>query len=121
MSKNFRLIDDGYPTFKKIVTGKKWIGRVCRRAGGDYIGLIGHTTFVAPTEAEAFDEVVARHLGYANAAGLRGHNAKILQKRRAAKAETQELVERFRSGDINEKIRVIDSVFDRMKRDMGKC
>lgn len=118
-SKRFRLIDDGYPTFKKIVTGKKWVGRVCKRVDGDYLGIIGKTVFAAPTEDEAFEEVVARHLGYANAAGLQGRNAIVRQQNKAHKAEVRETVNRYLSATTtSERFEVLDSLFARMKRNM---
>lgn len=69
----YRLVDDGYATFKKIKIGVREIGQV-RRGAGSYIGIIGKTVWVAKSEDEAFKEVVARYSGFANyaAASSRG-------------------------------------------------
>jgi len=72
----YRLQDCGYPTYKKIVTGRKWIGRVCKVPGG-YLGIIGKTEFKAATERQAFDEVVSRHLGFSSSSALDQHNRQV--------------------------------------------
>jgi len=73
----YRLVDDGYSTFKKIMCGRKWVGRVCLNAnGGGYFARIKmakgpDVEFVGATEREAFDECAARALGAPNVAALR--------------------------------------------------
>jgi len=61
----YRLVDDGYATFKKIKIGARAIGQV-RRTAGAYVGIIGKTTWIAKSEDEAFKEVVAHYSGFAN-------------------------------------------------------
>lgn len=51
----YTLRNDGYSMFKKIMSGAKWIGRVCRKADGTYLGIIGKTEAMASTEREAFN------------------------------------------------------------------
>lgn len=81
---NYRLIDDGYPTFKKIIHNRKWVGRVAKVKTG-YMGIIGKTEFTAATEREAFAEVVARHLGYDCAAALDRKNRQVRAHNREAR------------------------------------
>ena len=38
----YKLRDDGYANFKKIMNGRKWVGRVSRTTGG-FLGKIGIT------------------------------------------------------------------------------
>ena len=55
----YKLRDDGYPTFKKIVNGTKWVGRVSQTAGG-FLAKIGDHEAEAITETAALREVVAK-------------------------------------------------------------
>jgi len=55
----YKLRDDGYPTFKKIVNGTKWVGRVSQTAGG-FLAKIGDHEAEAPTESAALRDVVAK-------------------------------------------------------------
>lgn len=82
----YYLRDDGYPTFKKIIAGKKWVGRVCRHADGDYVGTIGNDSVRAPTEVSAFEEVSARAMGYSSADELKAKNAVARRAKRVANA-----------------------------------
>lgn len=100
MGKSYSLRDEGFPTYKKIVTGRKWVGRVCKVPGG-YLGIIGKAEFTAPTEGEAFEEVVARHLGYSSAAALRSKNARVRAANRATRAQAQEVVDGMLRGDFS--------------------
>ena len=63
-AKRFTLKDDGYPTFKKIMRGRHWVGRVCKHANGGYLGVIGKLFVRGATEMEAFNEVCAQSLDY---------------------------------------------------------
>lgn len=89
----YRLQDAGYSTFKKIVTDGKWVGRVCVHADGGYLGIIGPVTIKARTEREAFDEVVARDLGFASAAALAVHNARVRATNRIRRAHVAAVVD----------------------------
>jgi hypothetical protein len=55
----YKLRDDGYPTFKKIINGRKWVGRVSQTAGG-FLAKIGDYEAEALTEIAALREVVAK-------------------------------------------------------------
>jgi len=55
----YKLRDDGYPTFKKIMNGRKWAGRVIQTPGG-FLAKIGDHEAEAPTEIAALREVVAK-------------------------------------------------------------
>jgi hypothetical protein len=59
----YKLRDDGYATFKKIMNGRQWVGRVSQTAAG-FLAKIGDH------EAEAQSEILA----------LRGVVAKVSQK-----------------------------------------
>lgn len=100
MSNSYRLVDEGYPTYKKIVSGRKWIGRVCKLKGA-YLGIINQKggsklEFLAKTEDEAFREVVARHLGYPNHAAMATNNSVVRavnkQHRREAQYVASEMI-----------------------------
>ena len=68
---SYRMIEVG-PTcsFKKIMHGRKWVGRVCKHADGGFLGVIGKLTAHRPTEREAFEEVCALQMGFGSAAEL---------------------------------------------------
>jgi hypothetical protein len=55
----YKLRDDGYPTFKKIMNGRKWVGRVSQTTGG-FLAKIGNYEVEALTEIAALREVVAK-------------------------------------------------------------
>jgi hypothetical protein len=58
----YKLRDDGYANFKKIINGRKWVGRVSQSAGG-FFAKIGSHEAEALTEMAAFREVVAKVQG----------------------------------------------------------
>ena len=68
---------EGTCTFQKITSGRKWVGRICQHADGDWLGIIGKLMVKRPTAALAFDDVVAEHLGYASGAVLRARNSRV--------------------------------------------
>jgi hypothetical protein len=55
----YKLRDDGYPTFKKIMNGRKWVGRVSQTTSG-FLAKIGEYEAEAITEIAALREVVAK-------------------------------------------------------------
>ncbi len=55
----YKLRDDGYANFKKIMNGRKWVGRVSKTASG-FLGKIGNYEAEAVTEMAALREVVAK-------------------------------------------------------------
>lgn len=95
-----RLVDHGFP-FKKIMEGKKWIGRVFRMGDGSgYVGKIGDLQVTRPTEIEAFDEVGARYLGHASAAALRSSNRRVRQARRVVNAAADYAIDEMMRGNF---------------------
>ena len=60
--KMYKLRDDGYANFKKIINGRKWVGRVSQITGG-FHAKIGIHEAEALTEAAALQEVVAKVQG----------------------------------------------------------
>jgi hypothetical protein len=57
--KMYKLKDDGYADFKKIVNGRKWVGRVSRTDSG-FLAKIGGHEAEALTEIAALREVAAK-------------------------------------------------------------
>jgi hypothetical protein len=55
----FKLRDDGYASFKKIMNGRRWVGRVSQTANG-FLAKIGNHQAEALTEMAALHEVVAK-------------------------------------------------------------
>ncbi len=96
----YRLVDHGYP-FKKIMRGREWVGRVCRHAEGGFLGIIGKDSLRAPSEVEAFEEIVARAMGFSCAAALRAKNARVRgAKRMIARAADAAMDEYYATGNI---------------------
>jgi hypothetical protein len=97
----YRLHDDGYPTFKKIMQGRKWVGRVCKSVDpAGYLGIIGKTTVRAPTEKAAFEAVVAKHLGYNDVSELNEINREVKAVNRVRKAQAREVVDEMIRGNF---------------------
>lgn len=97
---SYRLIDVGYPTFKKIVNGKKWVGRVCRCSDGTYLGIIGKTESRSRSEREAFADVVARHLGYPDVEALNDHNRAVKAHRRVSRQNARFVLDEMMRGNF---------------------
>lgn len=74
---------EGSETFHRIYNKRKTVGRVCQHADGGWLGIIGKTTVRRSTPRQAFDDVVAIHLGYPSGAALREKNRRVAQVRRA--------------------------------------
>ena len=55
----YKLRDDGYASFKKIMNGRRWVGRVSQTANG-FLAKIGNHQAEALTEMAALHEVVAK-------------------------------------------------------------
>lgn len=85
-----RLVNVDMP-YKKIMQGRKWIGRTWKGVDGYYARVSGATSpsriEVGPyhTERQAFDEVAARHFGQTDAAALRAHNAEVRASNRVVR------------------------------------
>lgn len=98
-----RLVDQGF-VYKTILDGRKIAGRVvkCENVEGAprYLGVIGRLSVAAATERDAFEEVVAQHLGFENAAALHIHNARIRAKTRAQKKHARFVVGEMLRGNF---------------------
>jgi hypothetical protein len=104
----YRLIDDGYTTFKNIYQGKRRVGRVCKCADGSFLALIGKDEAKALTESEAFRLVAAKALGFETPADLASHNSAVRARNVAAKVRARVAFDRMISGDF-------DAFFDIME------
>jgi len=104
MSGRYRLIDDGYGTFKKIMNGRKWVGRVCQHADGRHIGIIGPLTIYADTEKSAFREVVSKHLGFSSSSDLLRYNAVTRAHKRAARHALDKVLNKIFPKELLNKI-----------------
>lgn len=110
----YRLIDVGYP-YKKIMHGRKWVGRTIKCADGRWLARINNsrgpaTEVYGSSEVEVFEEAVARQFGYNNAGELHSHNAKVRAVNKVKKQRAQILAHRFMTGTFNDKLDVIDSI-----------
>lgn len=91
---NYRLRDDGYP-FKKIMYGRKWIGRVYQHADGTWHGLINKIELSREkTPVAAFEMAVAKHLGFKDVVHLKERNRQVRRAKQVYRARTRELVNR---------------------------
>lgn len=102
----YRLVDDGYPTFKKIVRGRKWIGRVCKTKEG-YLGIIGKTEFKGKTEQETFSEVVAKYCNYDSAADMATMNKEVRAINRVQRDKFKHVADEMLSGNFEPLDRLI--------------
>jgi|SoiMethySBSTD1v2_1073268.scaffolds.fasta_scaffold3437509_2 hypothetical protein len=97
----FRLMpQEGTCTFQKIVTGRKWVGRVGKCEDGQFFGKIGKTFVYAPTAIAAFEKAVAQHLGYTDANALRDHNAQVTRRNRQMRAAGRYAVSEMQRGNF---------------------
>lgn len=55
----YRLKDDGYSSFRKIMRGRDLIGRVHENADGSFTGFIGHVQVPGSSWEDAMNQVVA--------------------------------------------------------------
>lgn len=91
---------EGTETFHRIVHKRKWVGRVVQHEDGAWLGVIGKLMVKRPTKTEAFDDVVAQHLGYANGAVLRAKNAKVRAAKKIVNGLADEVYKRMLKGDF---------------------
>lgn len=104
---SYRLVDHGF-TYKKIIVRRRWIGRVFKHCSKPvYVGSIpctGHTV-EAPTEAAAFREVVALHLGFVNAAAMNRRNAIVCANNRDVRRRAQAGLDALMRGDFSQLVK----------------
>lgn len=92
---------DGSIPYQKITTGRRWVGRVVKHATEPhYLGIIGQTTAKGRTAVEAFDEVVAQHLGYASADALHARNARVRQGTRLVNQAADHVAAEYLNGNV---------------------
>ena len=103
----YYLRDHGLP-FKKIMHGKKWVGRVCRHGDGGYLGIIGKESVRAATEREAFEEIAARAMGYHSAAALHASNRRGRQAKRVYDRAADAVGREFFSSGPERQVEIID-------------
>ena len=108
----YKLVDHGYP-YKKIMHGKRWIGRVCRHINGNWFGVIGSLMVNGTSERDAFEQVVAKHLGYADASALHARNRQARAQRRVARSTAKHVLNSIIRGDF----RPLDELFTRMEEE----
>jgi hypothetical protein len=94
------LKDDGF-SYKKIMQGRNWIGRVYPKADGTFGAYIGKAPHVSgATEKEAFEKVGAAYFGFSSPEALRANNAAVRAKNKANRALTRDAVNRALAGDF---------------------
>ena len=103
---------DGTCTFHKITHQGKWVGRVGQMGDGTgrWFGKIGNLFTYADTPAEAFDSVVARHLGYPDAETLRYRNRQVRARRKLVRQEARAALERAADGDFEPFVSLLDRI-----------
>src|SRR5262245_28694233 len=109
----YTLKDEGYP-FKKIMCGKRWVGRVYKNeADGTWGGHSGTIrTKGHPTAVAAFEQVAAECMGYPSAAALRARNSQVSAQNRAARQEAQYAAQELMRGNF----RPLDELFKKGAR-----
>lgn len=95
----YTLKDVGLP-YKKIMTGRSWVGRVAKCADGRFLGVIGQDKIYESTETKAFEAVVSRALGYESADALRAHNSRVRSAKRAQRQTADAVVNEMLRGNF---------------------
>ena len=115
---SYRLMHpEGTCTFRKIMRGRKWVGRVCSHQDGGFVAVIGkHTWARGSTPVAAFEEAAAKHMGFASSAALRERNAEVRYLNRTRRQRGQELARRFLNGSTQDQLNVIDQLFNRLEK-----
>lgn len=109
---NYRLVDHGYP-FKKIMHGKKWVGRVYQHADGTWHGAISKVDLSkASSPVKAFEQAVARHLGYNDVDELKARNRSVRAANRQRSARGRQLAREYMGAKtFEERMDVLDKIF----------
>lgn len=99
----FTMVDHGYP-YKKIMQGRKWVGRVVKHASeSGYVGVIygspGHTACGA-TEREAFERVASLALGFKSPEAVRAHNSAVRQRNSMRRNTARHIVSEMLNGNF---------------------
>jgi hypothetical protein len=111
----YRLLSrDGTVSYRKIVTGRKWVGRVYHsRTDNLFHGKIGTLEATGASEVEAFDEVVARRFGHADAASLRAANARVRANNKAVRAKARAFADEYLNAkDLKGRFDALDKMID---------
>lgn len=110
----YRLMPrEGSCTFHKIMRGRQWIGRVYQMDDGEWRAAIAKDVKgIGRTAAEAFDEGVAHHLGYASAAALRARNATVRHVNKVRKGRADAIVDSFLHAPVGKQMEILDKIQD---------
>ena len=109
----YRLRDDGYP-FKKIMHGKKWVGRVIHHADGSYRGYINKIELsTATTCVGAFESAVAKHLGYDSVESLDDNNRQVRAVRKVRQQRGRAAAQAYmQATTFDERMAAIDNLLN---------
>ena len=113
MGETYTLRDLGYP-WKSIVKNRKQIGRVYKHVDGHWCGKIGPVESIGSSSDTAFNEVVAKDLGFPNYEALANKNrmvrARERQNRQLVNQRISGVTEAFNNGDTVALIKELDKL-----------
>lgn len=100
---SFKLMPpEGTCTFRKIMHGRKWVGRVYQHADGTWrCAVYRQELGQGQTPKAAFETGIAKHLGYANIGELTDHNRLVRRRNRLAKQHARQVAHRLLQGDFS--------------------
>lgn len=98
---SYRLMPrEGTCTFHKILHGRKWVGRVYQHADGTWLGDISKRTLgKGSTPIAAFDQAVAKHLGFDSVQDLQEHNWKVRTNNKVKRDQAKVVLDQMLRGD----------------------
>jgi hypothetical protein len=102
---------EGTCSFSKITQGRKWVGRVYPMGTGGYGARIGKSQAEATgaTREEAFENAVAKFLGYESPAALREHNSEVREQNRVRRQHAEHVVHEMLRGNFEPLDRVFQT------------
>jgi len=111
------LKDEGYP-YKKVMQGRKWIGRVYKTADGLWAcDIYRRRVFTgASTALQAFQEGAAKHMGFEDCSTLQDHNRIMNRRNREQKAMGRALAQDMLSTDRQTREAAYDRLFQNLVR-----
>lgn len=98
----YRLLPpEGTCTFRKIMHGRKWVGRVYQNEDGTWRGVINRQERgQGSTPKAAFADAVSKHLGYADVAALDALNSIVRRQNRARKQHARHVLNQIINGNF---------------------
>lgn len=115
MGQRFTLRDNG--VFWKICAGRNWVGRVYQNsATQQWHGHINTKTGKDEcpgwydTKERAFDETVAKHLGFSSADALRQQNANVRASNNAKRQHVNDLARRFKASSPEQQMAIMEGM-----------